>query len=81
MRGCRAIMTTQRTRPRGHTAHAAKDARRLRAPQGEALPPGVHAFPSARNFGDQGENRTAADARARNREEKSKASRQEMVGE
>ena len=24
MRGCRAIMTTQRPRPRGHTAHAAR---------------------------------------------------------
>ena len=57
-----------------------EDARRLRARKGQAVPSGVHALRSAKLRG-QGENRTAADARNRNREEKSKPSRQEMVGE
>ena len=57
-----------------------KGARRLRAQKSKAVPPGVHALRSARP-GDQGENRTAADARARQGEEKIKPRRQEMVGE
>ena len=63
------------------TGHPTRQgARRLRAPQGEFVPPGVHAVRGA-GPGEQGENRTAADARARKGEEERKPRRKEMIGQ
>ena len=80
MRGCRAIMTTQRPRPRGHTAHAARARVVFAHPRARSSHLGSMLC-EARNFETRVKTEPPQTHATATAKEKSKPSRQEMVGE